>query len=210
MPVGIFATLAVCALLYGSVALVLTGIAHWDTLDNDAPVANALKMIGMNRLRVIVTAGALLGMLSSLLVFQYGQARIWFAMSRDRLLPDVFSRVHPRYSTPYISTWVAGFVVGIPAGIFDVAWFADLSNIGTLFAFILVSAGVIVLRKKQPERKRGFRVPLVPLLPMISIVCCLVLMLSLPLETWLRFFVWLIIGLVIYFLYSKKRAAEVA
>ena len=101
-------------------------------------------------------------------------------------------------------------MVGIPAGIFDVAWFADLSNIGTLFAFILVSAGVIVLRKKQPERKRGFRVPLVPLLPMISIVCCLVLMLSLPLETWLRFFVWLIIGLVIYFLYSKKRAAQVA
>ncbi len=90
------------------------------------------------------------------------------------------------------------------------AWFADLSNIGTLFAFILVSAGVIVLRKKQPERKRGFRVPLVPLLPVISIVCCLVLMLSLPLETWLRFFVWLVIGLVIYFLYSKKRAAQVA
>ena len=143
-------------------SLVLTGIANWTTLNNDAPVANALKMIGMNRLRLIVTAGALLGMLSSLLVFQYGQARIWFAMSRDRLLPDVFSRVHPRYSTPYISTWVAGFVVGIPAGIFDVSWFADLSNIGTLFAFILVSAGVIVLRKKQPERKRGFRVPLGP------------------------------------------------
>ncbi len=208
MPTGIFATLAVCALLYGSVALVLTGIANWSTLDNDAPVANALKMIGMNRLRLIVTAGALLGMLSSLLVFQYGQARIWFAMSRDRLLPGIFSRVHPRYQTPYISTWVAGFVVGIPAGIFDVSWFADLSNIGTLFAFILVSAGVIVLRKKQPDRKRGFRVPWVPLLPGISIVCCMVLMLSLPLETWLRFFAWLIVGLFIYFLYSKKRTAE--
>jgi basic amino acid/polyamine antiporter, APA family len=208
MPIGIFATLVVCALLYGSVALVLTGIANWTTLSNDAPVANALKMIGMNRLRLIVTAGALLGMLSSLLVFQYGQARIWFAMSRDRLLPDIFSRVHPRYHTPHISTWVAGFVVGIPAGIFDVSWFANLSNIGTLFAFILVSAGVIVLRKKQPDRPRGFRVPLVPLLPIISIVCCLVLMLSLPLETWLRFFVWLVIGLFIYFLYGKKRAAE--
>jgi APA family basic amino acid/polyamine antiporter len=208
MPTGIFATLAVCALLYGSVALVLTGIANWSTLNNDAPVANALKMIGMNRLRLIVTAGALLGMLSSLLVFQYGQARIWFAMSRDRLLPGIFSRVHPRYQTPYISTWVAGFVVGIPAGIFDVSWFADLSNIGTLFAFILVSAGVIVLRKKQPERPRGFRVPWVPVLPGISIVCCMVLMLSLPLETWLRFFAWLIVGLFIYFLYSKKRTAE--
>src|SRR5208282_2820557 len=97
---------------------------------------------------------------------------------------------------------------GIPAGIFDVSWFADLANIGTLFAFILVSAGVIVLRKKQPERPRGFRVPWVPLLPMISIVCCLVLMLSLPLETWLRFLAWLIVGLFIYFLYSQKRTAE--
>ena len=208
MPIGIIATLAICAVLYGSVSLVLTGIANWSTLNNDAPVANALKMIGMNRLRLIVTAGALLGMLSSLLVFQYGQARIWFAMSRDRLLPDVFSRVHPRFKTPHISTWVAGFAVGIPAGIFDVGWFSDVSNIGTLFAFILVSAGVIVLRKRQPERPRGFRVPLVPLLPAISIVCCLVLMLSLPLETWIRFFAWLIIGLVIYFSYSRKRTAE--
>jgi APA family basic amino acid/polyamine antiporter len=208
MPIGIFATLAICALLYGSVSLVLTGIANWSTLNNDAPVANALKAIGMNRLRLIVTAGALLGMLSSLLVFQYGQARVWFAMSRDRLLPDIFSRVHPRFKTPHISTWVAGFVVGIPAGVFDISWFSDLSNIGTLFAFILVSAGVIVLRRKQPDRPRGFRVPWVPFLPMVSIVCCLVLMLSLPLETWLRFFVWLVIGLFIYFGYGRKRTAE--
>ncbi|MBZ5607466.1 MAG: amino acid permease [Acidobacteriia bacterium] len=210
MPLGIIATLAVCALLYGGVSLVLTGIANWSTLDNAAPVANALKAIGMNRLRLIVTAGALLGMLSSLLVFQYGQARIWFAMSRDRLLPDLFSRVHPKFKTPHVSTWVAGFVVGIPAGVFDISWFADLSNIGTLFAFILVSAGVIVLRKKQPNRPRGFRVPLVPLLPGISIVCCLVLMLSLPLETWIRFFVWLIIGMFVYFGYGRKRTAEIA
>jgi APA family basic amino acid/polyamine antiporter len=205
MPIGILATLVICAVLYGSVALVLTGIANWRTLDNAAPVANALKALGMNRVRLMVTAGALLGMLSSLLVFQYGQARVWFAMSRDRLLPDVFSRVHPRFKTPHISTWVAGFAVGIPAGIWDIGTFADLSNIGTLFAFILVSAGVIVLRKKQPERKRGFRVPFVPLFPMISIVCCLVLMLSLPLETWVRFVVWLVIGLFIYFGYSRKR-----
>ena len=210
MPIGIFATLAICAVLYGSVALVLTGIARWDTLNNDAPVANALKAIGMNRLRLIVTAGALVGMVSSLLVFQYGQARIWFAMSRDRLLPDVFSKIHPKFKTPYISTWVAGFVVGIPAGVFDISWFADLSNIGTLFAFILVSFGVIVLRKKQPDRKRGFRVPWVPVLPGISIFCCMVLMLSLPLETWIRFFVWLVIGLFIYFLYGQKRTRDFA
>jgi APA family basic amino acid/polyamine antiporter len=209
MPTGIFVTLAVCALLYGSVSLVLTGIANWSTLNNDAPVANALKAIGMNRLRLIVTAGALLGMLSSLLVFQYGQARIWFAMSRDRLLPGVFSRVHPEYHTPHVSTWVAGIVVGIPAGVFDISWFSDLSNIGTLFAFILVSAGVIVLRRKQPDRPRAFRVPLVPLVPVLSIVCCLILMLSLPLETWLRFFVWLVIGLGIYFGYSRHRVGKI-
>jgi len=206
LPFGIIMTLVVCAVLYASVSLVLTGIAHYTTLNNAAPVANALKALGYNKLRLIVTAGALLGMLSSLLVFQYGQARIWFAMSRDRLLPGIFSRVHPVYKTPHISTWVAGLAVGIPAGVWDIGTFADLSNIGTLFAFILVSAGVIALRKSQPERQRAFRVPLVPLLPGISIACCLLLMAGLPLETWLRFFVWLGIGLVIYFLYAHKRS----
>ncbi|HET9320867.1 MAG TPA: amino acid permease [Bryobacteraceae bacterium] len=207
MPRGIFGTLVICALLYASVALVLTGIADWRSLNNDAPVANALKAIGMNRLRLVVTAGALMGMLSSLLVFQYGQARVWFAMSRDRLLPALFSRVHPRFQTPHVSTWLAGLLVGIPAGIFDISWFADLSNIGTLFAFIVVSVGVIVLRRKQPERIRGFRVPWVPFLPIVSIVCCLVLMVSLPLETWVRFFAWLAIGLVIYFTFGRHRSA---
>ena len=206
MPKGIFGTLLICTILYGSVALVLTGIAHWSTLNNDAPVANALKALGMNKLRLIVTAGALLGMLSSLLVFQYGQARIWFAMSRDRLLPGLFSRVHPRFQTPHISTWLAGLLVGIPAGIFDIGWFADLSNIGTLFAFIIVSMGVIVLRKKQPERPRGFRVPWVPFTPIVSMVCCLVLMVSLPLETCVRFFAWLAIGLVIYYTFGRHRS----
>jgi APA family basic amino acid/polyamine antiporter len=206
MPLGILITLGACALLYSGVALVLTGIARWDTLNNAAPVANALKALGFDRLRLVVTMGALVGMVSSLLVFQYGQARIWFAMSRDRLLPKMFSRLHPKYETPHISTWIAGFVVGIPAGILDIGTLGDLTNIGTLFAFIVVSVGVIILRRKQPERPRGFRVPWVPLLPALSIVCCLVLMLSLPLETWIRFVVWLAIGLVIYFLYSRKHA----
>ena len=152
MPRGILLTLVACALLYASVALVLTGIAHWTTLNNDAPVANALKALGYNRIRFVVTVGALLGMTSSLLVGQFGQARIWFAMSRDRLLPSLFSRVHPRYETPHLSTWVAGFAVGIPAGIWDIGTFGDLTNIGTLFAFIVVSAGVIILRRTQPER----------------------------------------------------------
>ncbi len=206
LPFGIIATLVICTILYASVSLVLTGIANWTTLGNDAPVANALKALGFNNLRLWVTAGALMGMLSSLLVYQYGQARIWFAMSRDRLLPGLFSAVHPRYRTPYISTWIAGLVVGIPAGIWDIDTFAELSNIGTLFAFILVSAGVIVLRRTHPDRPRTFRVPLVPAVPVIAILCCLILMAGLPLETWLRFVVWLIIGLVIYFLYSINRS----
>ncbi len=206
LPIGILATLIVCTILYCGVAIVLTGIANYQTLGTDSPVADALKGLGYNRLRLVVTAGALMGMISSLLVYQYGQARIWFAMSRDRLLPGLFSAVHPRHKTPHISTWIAGFVVGIPAGIWDIDTFAELSNIGTLFAFALVSAGVIVLRRKQPERPRSFRVPLVPFLPMLSIACCLVLMAGLPLLTWIRFFVWLIIGFAIYFPFGRKRS----
>ncbi len=206
LPLGIMLTLIICTILYASVSLVLTGIMPFDKLGTDAPVADALKSLGYTRLRIIVTAGALMGMLSSLLVYQYGQARVWFAMSRDRLLPGLFSKVHKSYQTPHISTWIAGIVVGVPAGIWDIDTLAELSNIGTLFAFALVSAGVIALRRTQPERPRSFKVPLVPLLPIVSIACCLVLMMGLPLLTWIRFFVWLTIGLFIYFLYSKRRS----
>jgi APA family basic amino acid/polyamine antiporter len=206
LPIGIIATLIVCTILYGSVSLVLTGIAKYSTLITASPVADALKALGYNKLRVVVTAGALFGMISSLLVYQYGQARIWFAMSRDRLLPGFFSAVHHKFQTPHISTWIAGFLVGIPAGIWDIDTFAELSNIGTLFAFALVSAGVIVLRKKQPERPRPFRVPMVPLFPIISIACCVVLMMGLPLRTWFRFFGWLIVGFAIYFPFGRKRS----
>jgi APA family basic amino acid/polyamine antiporter len=207
IPLGIVITLGACALLYASVALVLTGIAHWTALANDAPVANALKAIGYNRIRFIVTVGALMGMTSSTLVGQYGQARIWFAISRDRLLPPIFSRVHPRYHTPAASTWIAGILVAIPAGIWDIGTLSDLTNIGTLFAFVIVSAAVIILRRKHPGQERGFRVPWVPVLPLLSIAFCVALMLSLPLETWIRFVVWLAIGLVIYFFYGRKRTA---
>ena len=207
LPFGIIMTLVVCAILYIAVALVLTGIAKYDTLNNAAPVATALKVLGYNGIRQWVSIGAIVGMLSSLLVFQYGQARIWFAMSRDGLLPRVFSKVHPVHKTPHVSTWIAGLMVGIPAGIWDIGTFADLANIGTLFAFIIVSLGVIVLRKTQPARPRGFRVPGSPWLPMISIAFCLVLMMALPLETWVRFFVWLFIGFAIYFPFSRKNSA---
>jgi basic amino acid/polyamine antiporter, APA family len=214
VPIGILATLVVCTLLYIGVATVLTGIVPWQSVAGDAaPVVNALKRVALtpdgHRLhwvQLAVLIGALVGMISSILVFQLGQARVWFAMSRDRLLPDVFSKVHPRFRTPAFATWVAGFLVAIPAGLFDVGTFAEMSNIGTLFAFVLVSIGVIVLRYKEPERHRGFRVPFGPVIPVLSVLFCVLLMAGLPTKTWLRFFVWLIIGLFVYGLYSRKRS----
>jgi APA family basic amino acid/polyamine antiporter len=206
LPVGIIGTLVACSVLYVAVALVLTGIADWKTLGTAAPVADALKAIGYDRIVSIVSAGAIIGMISSLLVFQYGQARVWFAMSRDGLLPPVFSRVHRTHRTPHVSTWIAGFAVGIPAGIWDIGTFADLSNIGTLFAFAVVSAGVLVLRRTHPGLQRGFRVPLGPLLPLLSVACCLLLMMALPLQTWLRFFAWSLIGLGIYMLFGRRHS----
>ena len=127
-------------------------------------------------------------------------------MSRDKLLPDLFSKVHPRFRTPAVATWVAGFVVGIPGGLFDIGTLADLSNIGTLFAFVLVSIGVLILRVKDPGRRRGFRVPGGPIIPVMSILLCVLLMAGLPIITWSRFVIWLVIGLVIYFTYSRHRS----
>ncbi|HEV2489060.1 MAG TPA: amino acid permease [Candidatus Acidoferrales bacterium] len=199
MPIGILASLIVCALLYVAVAIVLTGIQRWDTLNNAAPVAIALQAIGLKLTDRWVTVGALMGMISSILVYQLGQARVWFSMSRDGLLPASFSRVHKRFRTPDVSTWVAGFFVAIPAGIFDVTSLVNLSNIGTLFAFILVSIAVLILRRRQPDRQRAFRVPWSPWVPIASVILCLVLMASLPVENWVRFFVWLAIGLLFYF-----------
>jgi APA family basic amino acid/polyamine antiporter len=206
LPVGILVSLFVCAFFYVAVALILTGIQRWNTLGNAAPVAQALEAIGLNGVNRWVTAGALMGMISSILVFQLGQARIWFAMSRDGLLPPSFSRVHAKFRTPDVATWVAGLFVAIPAGIFDIGTLADLSNIGTLFAFILVSIAVLVLRKRQPERQRGFRVPWTPFIPIASVVSCFILMASLTVENWLRFFVWLLIGLVVYHYYGHKHS----
>jgi APA family basic amino acid/polyamine antiporter len=206
MPLGIIGTLAICAVLYVSVAVVLTGIMNWRELGNAAPVVGALEAHGFTTIRQIVGVGAVIGMVSSLMVTQYGQARIWFAMSRDGLLPKAFSRVHRTHKTPHVATWVAGLFVAIPAGVWDIGTFADLASIGTLFAFIVVAAGVIVLRKTQPERPRLFRVPGVPLVPLISIAACFLLMLGLPLETWIRFVVWLAIGLVIYWAFGKKHS----
>ena len=214
LPIGIIATLIVCTLLYISVAVVLTGIVPWHSLiDDAAPVVNSMKKLTLlthsetlHWTRLAVLFGAMMGMISSLLVFQLGQARVWFSMSRDGLLPKLFSRVHPRFRTPSTATWIAGILVGIPGGILDIGTLADLSNIGTLFAFVLVSIGVIILRYKQPERRRGFRAPGGIAAPILSVMFCVLLMAGLPILTWLRFFVWLTLGLVVYLLYSRHHS----
>ena len=207
LPIGIIATLVVCTVLYIAVVVVLTGLVRWDTLvDDAAPVVNTLKKLHFSGVRLVVLIGALMGMISSLLVFQLGQARVWFAMSRDGLFPKIFSRVHPRYQTPAFSTWTAGFVVGIPAGILDIGTLADLSNIGTLFAFALVAGGVLILRYREPNRHRAFRAPGGPIAPIITIFTCLLLMAGLPIMNWIRFFVWMIIGLVLYYSYGSRKS----
>jgi len=200
--------------LYIGVAVTLTGIVPWQSmLDDAAPVVNSLKKLtlatgshSLQWVRLGVLFGAMMGMISSLLVFQLGQARVWFAMSRDGLMPKLFGRVHPRFRTPATATWIAGFVVGVPAGILDIGTLADLSNIGTLFAFVLVSIGVIILRFRDPGRHRGFRAPGGLAAPILSVFFCVLLMSGLPILTWLRFFAWLFIGLTIYWLYSRHHS----
>ena len=214
IPIGIITTLIVCTVLYIAVAVVLTGLVNWSKLiDDAAPVVNSLSYLAgttksalLRWTELAVLFGAMMGMISSLLVFQLGQARVWFSMSRDGLLPTMFSRVHPRFRTPAVATWIAGFLVGIPGGILDIGTLSDLSNIGTLFAFVLVSLGVIILRYKQPERRRGFRAPGGLAAPILSVIFCVLLMAGLPILTWLRFFGWLIIGLTVYALYSRHRS----
>ena len=214
LPIGILATLIACTVLYGAVAIVLSGIVPWQSVMGDAaPVVNALKKLsllpgggGLHWVRLFVLIGAILGMVSSILVFQLGQARVWYAMSRDGLLPTVFGHIHPKFRTPDVATWVAGFAVGIPAGVLDIGTVSNLSNIGTLFAFVLVAIAVLILRYREPDRPRSFRTPLGPVFPLLSIIFCVVLMMGLEVMTWMAFFAWLVIGLAIYFLYSRHRS----
>ena len=171
-------------------------------------MANALKALGYERIRGWVSVGALVGMISSLLVFQYGQARIWFAMSRDGLLPRVFSRVHPVHKTPHVSTWIAGLAVGIPAGHLG---HRHLRRPGQHRHAVRLHHRLGRRDRAAPQASRTGRAasvfPVRPWLPCVSIVCCLVLMLGLPLETWLRFFVWLLIGFAIYFPFGRRHSA---
>jgi basic amino acid/polyamine antiporter, APA family len=207
VPIGILATLAICTVLYIAVVVVITGLVPWQTLmDDAAPVVNTMRRLHFGGIRVVVLFGALMGMISSLLVYQLGQARVWFAMSRDGLLPAIFSRVHKRFRTPDFSTWVAGFLVGIPSGFLDIGTLSDLSNIGTLFAFALVAGGVLILRFREPDRVRHFKAPGGLVAPIITILTCLLLMAGLPIMNWIRFVVWLIIGLILYYFYGHRHS----
>jgi APA family basic amino acid/polyamine antiporter len=205
MPIGIIASLIICTMLYVLMAGVITGMRKYSTYFGD-PAAVATAFAGRPWAQALISAGALAGITSVLLVFQLGQPRIFMAMARDGLLWPYFAKIHPRFRTPYITTIWTGIFVGGVAMLTDIGSLADLTNIGTLFAFVLVCLGVIILRRKDANRPRPFRVPLVPLFPVLGVIFCFVLMLSLPIETWIRFFVWLAIGLCIYFLYGIRHS----
>jgi APA family basic amino acid/polyamine antiporter len=170
------------------------------------PLAAAFASLGLNWAAGIISLGAVISMTAVLLVFQLGQPRIFFAMSRDGLLPKYFARVHPKYQTPHVTTIWTGVVVAAVAAIANINEIVELTNIGTLFAFVLVCIGIIILRKTDPDRARVFKTPLVPWVPLLGIAMCLYLMLGLPTVTWIRFGVWLIVGMVLYFTYGFKNS----
>jgi APA family basic amino acid/polyamine antiporter len=191
--------------LYILMSLVMTGLVPFRQLNVPNPVQVALDAAGpgLAWLNYFVGIGAILGLASVVLVMLMGQPRVFFAMSRDGLLPAVFGKVHPRFRTPYVTTILTGVVAAAVAGFFPIALLGELVSIGTLFAFVVVSAGVIVLRRREPNRARPFKTPLVPLVPILGILICGYMMYGLPPDTWIRLAVWLVIGLVIYFLYGR-------
>ena len=206
VPLGLMLCLGVVIVLYVAVAFVLTGMVPFKQIDVGNALPAALSRIGIRWGGALVATGAIVGMLSTLLITIYGQIRIFMVMSRDGLLPKVFSHIHPVHKTPYLCTWITGGLTAAIAGLFPLPMIIDLCNIGTLFAFILVSAGVIVLRKTRPEVERRFKTPGVPFTPLLTIAFCLYLAASLQGVTWIRFGVWLALGLIIYFAYSVKHS----
>ncbi|HYB91975.1 MAG TPA: amino acid permease [Candidatus Binataceae bacterium] len=203
LPLGILGSLLICTILYIAVTGVLTGMVPYTRIDAQAPLASAFVARGLNAVAAVISMGAVAGLASVLLVLLLGQSRIFFAVSRDGLLPATFSRIHPRYRTPYIPTIITGIAVGLAAALLPITDIAELTNIGTLFAFVLVCAGVWILRHLEPGMRRPFRTPLVPLVPLLGVVLCAYLMSRLPLVTWIRFFVWMALGFSIYFGYGR-------
>src|SRR5665647_303493 len=208
MPIGILGSLGISTVLYILVAIVLTGIVSYTTLNVADPVAVGVDAMGkgMFWLRPIVKIAAIAGLSSVILVMLMGQPRIFYSMSKDGLLPPVFSKVHPKFKTPYVSTIITGTVAMIIAGILPISILGELVSIGTLLAFIIVCMSVLVLRKSKPDIKRPFKTPWVPLVPILGASICFIQMASLPLDTWLRLIIWMVIGFCIYFFYGIKHS----
>ncbi len=206
LPIGIIASLVICTLLYCAVALVVTGMVPFADLDPAAALANAFVHHGQSWMATVISAGAVAGLTTVVLTLLIGATRIIFAMSRDGLLPVALAKVHPTRRTPWVISIIVTVIVAVVAGFTPIGILEEMVNIGTLSAFVLVSIGVIVLRRTRPDLKRGFRVPWSPVLPAVSAAVCTYLMLNLTVETWLRFLIWLAIGFVIYFVYSRRHS----
>ncbi|MEV6165815.1 amino acid permease [Streptomyces sp. NPDC052052] len=206
VPRGILASLFICTVLYVGVSLVVTGMEHYTELSVEAPLADAFKAVGQPVYAGLISFGAAIGLTTVCLILLLGQTRVFFAMSRDGLLPRFFSVTHPRFRTPYRPTILLGVVIAIVAGFTSINELAALVNIGTLFAFVVVALGVLVLRRTRPDLHRAFRTPWVPLIPVLSVAASVWLMLNLPVETWLRFILWMALGVVIYFAYGRRHS----
>jgi APA family basic amino acid/polyamine antiporter len=206
MPIGIIGSLAVCTVLYFLVAGVVTGMRPYDQLGGAAPLADAFSAVDRPYAASVVYAGALVALTNTVLILMLGQSRVAFAMARDRLFPPAVAKTHPRFGTPYRITIIIMVLVSILAGFTGIDTLADLVNIGTLFAFILVAIGVLLLRRADPDRPRPFRTPFIPVLPIVSVLLCIWLMVTLSGATWIRFIVWMVIGFFVYGLYSRHRS----
>ncbi|HEY8259436.1 MAG TPA: amino acid permease [Gemmatimonadales bacterium] len=204
MPIGILASLLICTIIYIAVAVVLIGIVPYHKLNVADPIAVGIDATGLTWFSPVVKISALFGLFSTILVQLLGQTRIFFSMSRDGLLPEVFGRVHPRFQTPWLSTILTGSVVAIAAGLLPLAVLSQLVSIGSLLAFVLVCIGVLVLRRTAPDVPRPFRTPWVPWVPVLGALSCIVQMVSLPRSTWERLIIWMGLGLAVYFFYGRR------
>jgi len=206
MPIGILGSLGICTALYVAVSLVITGMVKYTDIKVDAPLAEAFRSVDKPGFATVISVGALLGLTTVMLILLLGQSRVFFAMSRDRLLPPAFAAVSPRFGAPVRTSIVTGIVVALLAAFVPLTELAELVNIGTLFAFLLVAIGVLVLRRTRPDLPRAFRCPGVPAVPLLAALASFYLMLNLPGATWLRFVIWMAIGLVVYFTYSVRHS----